>query len=207
MEVTAIVLTRWAWKWPRSWKTTSTATSSICWAPSGRLAAKTCRTSWFCRGWRCQSTWHFIHLPSTGSCSASLTEPQRWTFSPIFPYISHVKRCEICQFMCQSQKCIFWFLFQSLLTEMMERCKTLGNKWVFFEIPEGIWVQYLCSVTHYTYKTILTPSVWMVPTVLCCWIQSWGHSDLSLLRPVPPISSLWSKTVTRLASPRSEVTN
>lgn len=49
--------------------------------------------------------------------------------------------------------------------------------------------------------------VCVLPTVLCCWIQSWGHSDLSLLQPVPPISSAWSKTVTRPAFPRSDIKN
>lgn len=79
-ERRAVVLSRWAWKWPHSWRTTWTVTSSIYWAPSSRSAGKASRTNWLCRGWSFRSTWRCIHPPSTGSCSASLTEPQRQMF-------------------------------------------------------------------------------------------------------------------------------
>lgn len=62
------------------------------------------------------------------------------------------------------------------------------------------------SVRTVTYS-VSHDDVCVGPTVLCCWIQSWGHSDLSLLQPVPPISSAWLKTVTRPAFPRSDVKN
>lgn len=71
--------TRWASKWPLTWKTAWTATSSTCSAPFGRSAARASRTRWFSRRWRRPNTWRCTRPPSTGSCSASPTEPQRWT--------------------------------------------------------------------------------------------------------------------------------
>lgn len=48
--------------------------------------------------------------------------------SPIlttFLMLKDVKSVSLCA---KVPSVFFWFLFQSLLTEMMERCKTLGNK-------------------------------------------------------------------------------
>lgn len=75
---TYILLSRWAWRWPPTWKTAWTATSSTCSALFDRSAARTSGPSWCCRGWRCPSTWHSTHLPSAGSCSVSRTELQRY---------------------------------------------------------------------------------------------------------------------------------
>lgn len=128
--------------------------------------------------------------------------------SPVLRTFLMLKDVKIVRVYVQKSKSVFaGFYFSHCWQRWWRGVRPWATSECFFEIPEGIWVQYLCSVTHYAYKPVLTPSVCMVPTVLCCWTLSWGHSDLSLLRPVPPISSLWSKTVTRLASPRSEVTN
>lgn len=52
---------------------------------------------------------------------------KKWQFSVVFS--------EVCYFM------LFVFLFQPLLTEMMERCKKLGNKWVLLKTQSDNYLQ------------------------------------------------------------------
>lgn len=93
---------RWAWKSPPTWKTAWIATSSTCSAPYGRSAARASRTSWSCRGWRCQSTWRSTHPPSTGSCSALPTELQRHAVTHDFELKDKLHIGKICGFSAKS---------------------------------------------------------------------------------------------------------
>lgn len=127
---TYILLSRWAWRWPPTWKTAWTATSSTCSALFDRSAARTSGPSWCCRGWRCLSTWHSTHLPSAGSCSVSRTELQRYLLRLYWKGGARWERRRGTTSVMFLLLMLLVFLFQSLLTEMMERCKKLGNKWV-----------------------------------------------------------------------------
>lgn len=127
---TYILLSRWAWRWPPTWKTAWTATSSTCSALFDRSAARTSGPSWCCRGWRCPSTWHSTHLPSAGSCSVSRTELQRYLLRLYWKSGARWERRRGTTSVMFLLLMMLVFLFQSLLTEMMERCKKLGNKWV-----------------------------------------------------------------------------